>query len=159
MLNAPRSKPSDKTLTPVPLPFKLFPPHTKYYQVIADSSTVHHLKAPLAPVSKLSPQQTLLPQENPCDIDSELIPYQEKEVEAVFKSPELDDFLLPPILGDQITDSQMQRHLPKQADIDRIMDQISRKYLTKLQLPCSERYANSILKQPTISKIYTCLWE
>ena len=89
---------------------------------------------------KLPPQQALLPQENPFDINSELIPYQDKEVEAVFKAPELDGFLLPPVLGDQIADSTlMHRHLPKQADIDRIMDQISRKYLTKLQLPCSIR--------------------
>ena len=33
----------------------------------------------------------------------------------------------------------MHRHLPKQTDIDRIMEQINRKYLTKLQLPCSIR--------------------
>ena len=44
-----------------------------------------------------------------------LIPFQEQEVEAVFKTPELDDFLLPPVLGDQITDTTlMHRHLPKQ---------------------------------------------
>ena len=61
-------------------------------------------------------------------------------MEAVFKTPELDDFLLPPVLGDQITDTTlMHRHLPKQTDIDRIMEQINRKYLTKLQLPCSIR--------------------
>ena len=29
----------------------------------------------------------------------------------------------------------MHRYLPKQADIDRIMEEINRKYLTKLQLP------------------------
>ena len=42
---------------------------------------------------KLPPQQALLPQGNPFDINSELIPYQDKEVEAVFKAPELDGFL------------------------------------------------------------------
>ena len=36
-----------------------------------------------------------MPQNNPFDINSELIPFQEQEVEAVFKTPELDDFLLP----------------------------------------------------------------
>ena len=61
-------------------------------------------------------------------------------MEAVFKAPELDDFLLSPVLGDQITDSTlMHSHLPKQADIDRVMDKINRKYLAKLQLPCSIR--------------------
>ena len=33
----------------------------------------------------------------------------------------------------------MHRYLPKLADIDGIMEQINRKYLTKLQLPCSIR--------------------
>ena len=73
-------------------------------------------------------------------MNSDLIPHQEKEVEAVFKAPELDNFLLPPVLGDHITDSTlMHRYLPKQADINRIMDQINRKYSAKLQLPCSIR--------------------
>ena len=42
---------------------------------------------------RLPPQQALLPQENPFDINSEVIPYPDKEVEAVFKAPELNDFL------------------------------------------------------------------
>ena len=53
-----------------------------------DSFSVPPLKAPLAPTPKLPPQQTLLPQENPFDIQSELIPYQEKEMEPVFKTHE-----------------------------------------------------------------------
>ena len=62
-----------------------------------------------------------MPQENPFDVSSELVPFQ-VEVEAVFKAPELDNFILPPVLRDQITDiTLMHRYLPKQADIDRIM--------------------------------------
>ena len=77
-----------------------------------------------------------MPQNNPFDINSELIPFQEQEVEAVFKTPELDDFLLPPDLGDQITDTAlMHRHLPKQTDKDRIMEQINRKYLNQATTP------------------------
>ena len=38
---------------------------------------------------KLPPKQALLLQENPFDIKSELIPHQEKEVEAVFQSPRI----------------------------------------------------------------------
>ena len=61
-------------------------------------------------------------------------------MEPIFKTPVLDDFLLPPVLGDQITDTTlMHRYLPRQSDIDRIMEQIKRKYLSKLQLPCSLR--------------------
>ena len=92
---------------------------------------------------------------NPFDINSELVPHQEKEVKAVFKAPELDDFLLPPIL-DQVTDSTlMHRYLPKQADIDRIMDQINRKYLAKLQLPYSIRDMQAAyLSSPHFRDIY-----
>ena len=77
-------------------------------------------------------------------------------MEAVFKTPELDDFLLPPVLGDQITDTTlMHRHLPKQTDIDRIMKQINRKYLTKLQLPCSIRDMQAAyLNSPHFKDIY-----
>ena len=58
-----------------------------------------------------------MPQNNPFDINSELIPFQEQEVEAVFKTPELDDFLLPPVLGDHITDTTlMHRHYTPQAN-------------------------------------------
>ena len=61
-------------------------------------------------------------------------------MEAVFKAPELDDFLLPPVLANQITDcTLMHKYLPKLAHIGRIMEKISRKYLTKLHLPCSIR--------------------
>ena len=46
----------------------------------------------------LLPQQCLLPQDNPFDIGLDLIPFQDREVEAIFKSPKMDDFLLPPDL-------------------------------------------------------------
>ena len=105
-----------------------------------EPTSAPNFRQPMANLSKLPPQQILMPQENPFDIQSDLIPYQEKEMEPVFKTPVLDDFLLPPVLGDQITDTTlMHRYLPRQSDIDRIMEQIKRKYLTKLQIPCSLR--------------------
>ena len=83
-----------------------------------------------------------MPQGNPFDIQSDFIPYQDNEMEPVFKTSDLDDFLLPPVLGDQITDATlMHRYLPRPSDINRIMKQIKRKYVTKLQL---ERYASCI---------------
>ena len=107
-------------------------------------------------IQPLPPQQCLLPQNNPFDIGSDLIPFQDREVEAIFKSPEMDDFLLPPTLGDQISDNTLlHRHLPRQSDIDRIMAQINRKYLTKLQLPCSIRDMQSAyLNSPHFKDIY-----
>ena len=77
-------------------------------------------------------------------------------MEPIFKTPELDDFLLPPMLGDQITDSTLiHRYLPRQADIDRIMNQVKRRYLTKLQLPCSLRDMQAAyLNSPHFKDIY-----
>ena len=179
-LNTPRSKPN----TSVPLPMKLFPPSQQHDQtnmrlddstrshadkslhadrnsdtnrhVHVDSSNIPHLKVPMAPIPKILPQQNLLAQENPYDIQSDLIPFQDREVEPIFKTPELDDFLLPSMLGDQITDSTlMHRYLPRPADIDRIMNQIKRKYLTKLQLPCSVRDMQAAyLSSPHFRDIY-----
>ena len=135
---------------------KLFPSTDTSVHTDNESLEASQLKMPVAPLPKLPPQQVLLPQENPFDINSELIPHNNKEVEAVFKAPELDDFLLSPVLGDQITDSPlMYRYLPKQADIDRIMDQINRKYLAKLQLPCSIRDMQAAyLGRPHFRDIY-----
>ena len=55
----------------------------------------------------------------------------------------------------------MHRHLPKQTDIDRIMEQINRKYLTKLQLPCSIRDMQAAyLNKPTLQRyLHGCRYE
>ena len=179
LLNTPRSASN----TSLPSPVKLFPP-TQHDHVNTRSSgntesltdknltanrslstekhvneeitSVPNFTQPLANIPKLPPQQTLMPQENPFDIQSDLIPYQDKEMEPVFKIPDLDDFLLPPVLGDQITDATlMHRYLPKQSDINKIMEQIKRKYLTKLQLPCSLRDMQAAyLNSPHFRDIY-----
>ena len=59
------------------------------------TTSAPNFRQPLANIPKLPPQQTLMPQENPFDIQSDLIPHQEKEMEPIFKTPVLDDFLLP----------------------------------------------------------------
>ena len=176
LLNTPRST----TDTSLPSPVKLFP-STQYDHVntrssedtltdrnltanralstdkhVDETTLAPNFRQPLANIPKLPPQQTLMPQENPFDIQSDLIPHQEKEIEPIFKTPVLDDFLLPPVLGDQITDTTlMHRYLPRQSDIDRIMEQIKRKYLTKLQLPCSLRDMQAAyLNSPHFRDIY-----
>ena len=80
-------------------------------------------------------------------------------MEPIFKTPDLDDFLLPPVLGDQITDSTlMHRYLPRQSNINKIMEQIKRKYLTQLQLQCSLRDMQAAyLNSPHSSETYTWL--
>ena len=156
MLNTPRLKVPDKIAPQIPKPVAPFPLRDQSLNTETSPIEIPLAKPLGSPAPKLPPQQALMPQNNPFDINSELIPFQEQEVEAVFKTPELDDFLLPPVLGDQITDTTlMHRHLPKQTDIDRIMEQINRKYLTKLQLPCSIRDMQAAyLNSPHFKDIY-----
>ena len=156
MLNTPKLKTPDKIAPQIPQPVAPFPLRDQTLNTETSPVEIPLAKPPSQQAPKLLPQQALIPQNNPFDINSELIPFQEQEVEAVFKPPELDDFLLPPVLGDQITDTTlMHRHLPKQTDIDRIMEQINRKYLTKLQLPCSIRDMQAAyMNSPHFKDIY-----
>ena len=155
LLNTPPHKipiklPSD-TQTPVARPPLQFPP------LEVPSKGLDIPMPTINPsIQPLPPQQCLLPQNNPFDIGSDLIPFQDREVEAIFKSPKMDDFLLHPTLGDQISNNTLlHRHFPRQSDIDRIMAQINRKYLTKLQLPCSIRDMQSAyLNSPHFKDIY-----
>ena len=50
-----------------------------------ETISVPNFRHPLANIPKLPSQQTLMPQENPFDIQSDFIPYQDKEMEPVFK--------------------------------------------------------------------------
>ena len=159
MLNTPKLKTPDKIAPQTPQPVAPFPLRDQTLNTERSPIEIPLAKPPGQHAPKLPPQQALMPQNNPFDINSELIPFQEQEVEAVFKTPELDDFLLPPILGDQITDTTLiHRHLPKQTDVDRIMEQINRKYLTKLQLPCSIRDMQAVyLNSPHFKDIYMAI--
>ena len=105
MLNTSKLKTSDKIAPQTPQPVAPFPLRNQTFNTEASPIEIPLAKPPGQPAPKLPPQQALMPQNNPFDINSELIPFQEQEVEAVFKTPELDDFLLPPVLGDQITDT------------------------------------------------------
>ena len=140
ILSSPRSTQN----TPLPKPIRLFPPTTQHDQgdtkpsgnttslidkgpsassnlspdkhVDVDAPSTSYPRQPLINIPKLPPQHPLMPQDNPFDIQSDLTPYQKRDLEPVFKTPELDDFLLPPVLGDQITDSTlMYRHLDTKA--------------------------------------------
>ena len=114
MLNTPRLKTPDKITPQTPQPVAPFPLRDQTLNTETSPVEIPLAKPPGQQAPRLPPQQALMPQNNPFDINSELIPFQEQEVDAVFKTPELDDFLLPPVLGDQITDTTlMHRHLPK----------------------------------------------
>ena len=64
--------------------------------------------------------------QGPFDTQME-VPFAEDTVEPVFKRPEMTDFEIPPVLEEMIPDgSLIHKHLPKQADIDKILTQINR---------------------------------
>ena len=75
--------------------------------------------------------------QGPFDTQME-VPFSEDTVEPVFKRPEMTDLEIPPVFEEMIPDgSLIHKHLPKQADIDKILTQINRKYLRRMHLPCS----------------------
>ena len=47
-------------------------------RLVNETTSVPNFRQPMANIPKLHPQQVLMPQENPFDIQSDLIPYQEK---------------------------------------------------------------------------------
>ena len=80
------------------------------------------------------------PIQDPFDTQME-VPFSEDIVEPVFKRPDIADFKITPVLEEMTPDGALiHKHLPKQADIDRILAQINRKYLRKMHLPCSLMY-------------------
>ena len=96
--------------------------------------------------------------QDPFDTQME-VPFSEGIVEPVFKRPEMTDFEIPPVLEDMIPDGALiHKHLPRQADIDRIMFQINRKYLKKMHLPCSLKDMQAAYMQsPHFCDIYNLL--
>ena len=96
MLNTPKLEAPDKIIPSAPKLVAPFPLKDQPLSTDTSSIEIPLTKPPGPPAPKLPPQQVLMPQNNPFDINSELIPFQEQEVEAVFKTPELDDFLLIP---------------------------------------------------------------
>ena len=77
--------------------------------------------------------------QDPFDTQME-VPFSEDIVEPVFKRPDITDFEIPPVLEEMIPDGVLiHKHLPKQADMNRILAQINRRYLRRMHLPCSLR--------------------
>ena len=87
------------------------------------------------------------------------VPFSEDIVEPVFKRPEITDFEIPPVLEEVIPDGALiHKHLPRQADIDRIMTQINRKYVKRMHLPCSLKDMQAAYMQsPHFRDIYNVL--
>ena len=96
--------------------------------------------------------------QDPFDTQME-VPFAEDTVEPVFKRPEMTDFEIPPVLEEMIPDgSLIHKHLPKQADIDKILTQINRKYLRRMHLPCSLKDMQATYMQsPHFCDIYNAI--
>ena len=92
ILNTPKLKTPEKIPLQTPKPVAPFPLTDQSLNTETSPIEIPLTKPPGLPAAKLPPQQALMPQNNPFDINSELIPFQEQEVEAVFTTPELDDF-------------------------------------------------------------------
>ena len=171
-----RASPRAQRETPQPLPTEdsdnVSPPSkTKQPTNNAPVPVRHFEPNPLAEI----PRTDQLPQEttnrkpvlrtedssgnqDPFDTQME-VPFSEGIIEPVFKRPEMSDFEIPPVLEDMIPDGAlMHKHLPRQADIDRIMIQINRKYLKKMHLPCSLKDMQAAYMQsPHFCDIYNVL--
>ena len=96
--------------------------------------------------------------QDPFDTQME-VPFVEDTVEPVFKRPEMTDFEIPPVLEEMIPDgSLIHKHLPKQADIDKILTQINRKYLRRMHLPCSLKdMQDAYTQSPHFCGIYNAI--
>ena len=96
--------------------------------------------------------------QDPFDTQME-VPFTEDTVEPVFKRPEMTDFEIPPVLEEMIPDgSLIHKHLPKQADIDKILTQINRKYLRRIHLPCNLKDMQAAYMQsPHFCDIYNAI--
>ena len=96
--------------------------------------------------------------QDPFDTQME-VPFTEDTVEPVFHRPDMADFEIPPVLEEMIPDGTLiHKHLPKQADIDKILTQINRKYLRKMHLPCNLRNMEAAYMQsPHFCDIYNAI--
>ena len=73
------------------------------------------------------------------EIDPNLeMPLLEAQIEAMFRAPEPDDFILPPALSEHAKGKTMvAQNLPKQSDIDKLMKQLNRKIFTQTRFRSS----------------------
>ena len=128
-----------------PSPLLEVPPPNKESPEVTRQYPAHGTGNPIVP-------------QDPFDTQME-VPFTEDTVEPVFKKPEITDFEIPPVLEEMIPDgSLIHKHLSKQADIDKILTQINRKYLRRMHLPCSPKDMQATYMQsPHFCDIYNAI--
>ena len=66
------------------------------------------------------------------------VPLHDTSVEAMYRPPELKDFILPPSLEEYKRDQPLlSKHMPKQSEVDKLLKQLNRKILTNTRFPAS----------------------
>ena len=87
------------------------------------------------------------------------VPLHEAQVEALFRAPDMEDFVLPPALSEHTKGRQMvAQSLPKQTDIDKLLRQLNRKILTQTRFPSSLKDLQAAYCGSAAFKdIYQCL--
>ena len=84
---------------------------------------------------------------------------QEGIISEMYISPDQSYFEKPQELIDLVDTSKLvQRYLPKQTDIDKILDVIKRKVLTGTHLPLTIKEVQAGYLNSYISRTYTNIW-
>ena len=97
----------------------------------------------LGPLPLLTPNARSQRTENDSEVVPQIdpnldVPLHEAQVEALFRAPDMADFVLPPALSEHTKGRQMvAQSLPKQTDIDKLLRQLNRKILTQTRFPSS----------------------
>ena len=123
---------------------------------ISDPPNVPALTRSDMPIAQLDPMPLMNVPPQPIDrsykdlepapeIDPNLeTPLLEAQIEAMFRAPEPEDFVLPPALSEHAKGKTMvAQNLPKQSDIDKLLKQLNRKILTQT----SSHHHSKTLKQ------------
>ena len=128
-----------------PSPLLEVPPPNKEPPEVSRQYPVHGTGNPNAP-------------QDPFDTRME-VPFTEDTAEPIFKKPEIVDFEIPPVLGEMIPGgSLIHKHLPKQAEIDKILTQMNRKYLRRMHLPCSLKDMQAAyMQRPHFCDVYNAI--
>ena len=94
---------------------------------------------PLVPLPSSAVTRTPQGESEIPEIDPNMeIPFHETSVEAMFRPPDENDFILPPTLSEHVKGKPIiAKTMPRQSEIDNLMKHLNRKILSKTRFPSS----------------------
>ena len=94
---------------------------------------------PLVPLPSSAVTRTPQGENETPQIDPNMeLPLHETSVEAMFRPPDENDFILPPTLSEYVKGKPMiAKTMPRQSEIDNLMKHLNRKILSKTRFPSS----------------------